>query len=103
MARKKLTRPEGPVGPIIADNLFRLGFGDRIVRGKDLSELIDKKWRGKRTMSRQRITNILNSVNVSDQTLQTIAEAIGVEPGELLRTDFEIKAVPKSKPKGGEG
>lgn len=79
MARKA----EPPIGPMIAENLLRLGYADIVVRSSELAKLVAEKTG--RSMSRQRISAIMNAVRVDDQTVATLAEAIGVEPEELTR------------------
>lgn len=88
MARKKINVgavPAKAVGPVLVKNLHRLGFADLTIRSAELSRLVAAKT-GK-TMSRQRISAIANSVRVERATLDILAEAIGVETAELLKDD----------------
>lgn len=87
MARKAAQPPQSPddqpIGPILAANLIRLGYAKVIVQTDKISRLVCEKT-GK-TMSRQRISAILNAVRVTPSTIKTLADAIGVKPSELTR------------------
>jgi hypothetical protein len=83
MARKKIDRPGGAIGPVLAHNFYRLGYGDVVIRHAEISKLVKKKT-GKK-MSRQRIAAILNAVRVSDETIETLAKAVGVKVDELTK------------------
>jgi hypothetical protein len=72
-----------PIGPILAANLYRLGYGEIVIRNADIARLIKQKTG--REMSRQRIASILNSVRVEPSTIEMIANAIGVDPSELTK------------------
>lgn len=82
MARRSV-KPGEPIGPIIAQNLYRLGYADIVVRSTELSRLISENTG--RSMSRQRVAAVMNSVNVDPDTIATIADAIGVDPSELTK------------------
>lgn len=77
------SKPAGPIGPTLAKNLLRLGYADIVVRSSELSSLVASKTGT--TMSRQRISQIMNAVRVEDETVATLAKAIGVKPSELLK------------------
>lgn len=81
-----------PIGPLLAQNLFRLGYADIVVKSTKLSELVSE--RTGRTMTRQRISALMNAVRVEPETIALLAEGIGVKPAELTRP-VEVKAVPK--------
>ena len=72
-----------PVGPTLLKNLHRLGYADIVPRSSELSRLVADKC-GK-SLSRQRISAIVNSVNVEDATIELLAKAIGVDADELLK------------------
>jgi hypothetical protein len=76
-------KAEPPVGPILAENLLRLGYADIVVRASEVSRLVSE--RTGKAMSRQRVSAIMNAVRVDAETVSTLAEAIGVEPEELTR------------------
>jgi hypothetical protein len=80
-----------PIGPLLAANLFRLGHADIVVRATALSGLIAKKT--DRTMTRQRISALMNAVHVEPETVELLAKALGVKPAELTRR-VEMRAVP---------
>lgn len=80
MGRRK---PEA-IGPIIAENLLRLGWARIVPNATDIATAV-AKMPGKKRMSRQRIGAIINAVNVEPDTIETLAKAIGVEPDELTR------------------
>lgn len=72
----------GVYGPVLAENLARLGYARSTVNHRRVAELVRLKT-GK-FWSRQQIGAILNSVRVSDETIKTLADAVGVTPKELL-------------------
>lgn len=80
-----------PMGPLIAKNFARLGYADFVVRSSEIAKLATAKGH---KMSRQRVAAILNAVRVTDETLQALADAVGVTPADLLLTE-----PPKPKPK----
>ena len=80
-----------PIGPMLARNLFRLGYADIVVRSTELSRLVSEK--SGRNMTRQRISALMNAVRVEPETVELIARAVGVKPGDLTRP-VEIKAAP---------
>jgi hypothetical protein len=82
MARRAAKPPE-PMGPIVAENLFRLGYASIVVHSTELSNLVAENT--DRTMSRQRIAALMNAVRIEPETLEVLAEAIGVDPCELLK------------------
>ena len=80
-----------PVGPLMAKHLFRLGYADIVVRSTELSRLVSEKTG--RSMTRQRISAMMNAVRVEPETVALIAQAIGVKPGELTKP-VEVKVLP---------
>jgi hypothetical protein len=82
MARSK-AKSDRPIGPTLAKNLLRLGHADIVVRATDLAEKVRAKT-GK-PMTRQRISMLMNAVRVEDETIATLAKAIGVKPDELTK------------------
>ena len=91
MPRAKASADTKPIGPLLAHNLFRLGYAEIVVKSTALAELVTKKTG--RNMTRQRISALMNAVRVEPETIALLAEAIGVKPGELTRP-VEVKAVP---------
>jgi len=83
MARKTSRPTLKPVGPTILMNLLRLGYADIVPRSTELARLVAEKT--DRTISRQRISAITNSVSVEPETIELLATAIGVDPEELQR------------------
>jgi uncharacterized protein YneF (UPF0154 family) len=83
MARKEFEVVEEPIGPQLMINLLRLGFADIVVRSSELANLVSEKT-GK-TMSRQRISQMMNAVRVEPETIETLAKALGVKPSELVK------------------
>jgi hypothetical protein len=88
MALKDLEGDPKAVGPMLVKNLFRLGFADIVVRSAEIARLVEKKT-GK-TMTRQRISAMMNAVRVEPETIELLAKAIGVKPAELLK-DIRIR------------
>lgn len=83
MAKKKTEAPPEGTGPIVAHNLYKLGYGHVVIRHAEIADLIEKKTG--RKMSRQRVAAILNSVRVTPQTIKLLADAVGVKPEELTK------------------
>lgn len=79
-----------PMGPLLARNLYRLGFADVVVRSAEIARRVESKT-GK-SMSRQRISALMNAVVVDAAMVETIAKSIGVKPSELLKdVTIEVK------------
>ena len=90
MAIKDVKGESKPIGPLLVRNLYRLGFADMVVRSAEIARRIEAKT-GK-PMSRQRISAMMNAVNVDPETIELLAKGIGVKPAELLRdTTIEVK------------
>jgi hypothetical protein len=82
MAKKKVGTDE-PIGPLVAENLYRLGYGDIVIRNAEIARLVSEKTG--QSFSRQRVASILNAVRVEPETIELVAKAIGVKPAELTR------------------
>ncbi|WP_422930129.1 helix-turn-helix domain-containing protein [Singulisphaera sp. PoT] len=82
MARKKVAVDE-PIGPLLAQNLYRLGYGDIVIRSADIARLVAQKTG--ESFSRQRVSSILNAVRVEPETIELLASALGVSPDELTK------------------
>lgn len=80
MGRKK---PERSMGPIIAANLARLGYGRTVVNSAEVAKLIAQ--RTGKAISRQRVAQIVNAVNVTQATIKMLADGLGVDPSELTK------------------
>lgn len=80
MGRKRTSKP---IGPILAENLARLGYGRYVINAAEVAKLVAEKT-GK-PISRQRIAQIVNAVNVSDETIALLSMALEVDPSELTR------------------
>jgi transcriptional regulator with XRE-family HTH domain len=90
MARKRTVRPDDLAdGSVLAENLCRLGYCEQVVKATEIAKLVTE--RTGKTMSRQRIANLLNSVRITETTLETIAEALGVDVAELRRRDWRAQ------------
>ena len=83
MPRKAFEMPEGPIGPILEANLVRLGYAEMVVRSTEVAKKVTERT-GKK-ISRQRISALLNAVNVEPATIELLAEGLGVKPSELVR------------------
>lgn len=70
------------MGPVILANLLRLGFAEVKPQAARIAKLAGSKGR---PITRQRISQIVNAVRVEPETVETIAQAVGVKPAELLR------------------
>ncbi len=88
VAKKKVETDEA-MGPVLAENLYRLGYGDIVIRHAEVARKVAEDTG--REFSRQRVAAILNAVRVEPETVEMLAKAIGVKPAELLR-----------RPKGGK-
>jgi hypothetical protein len=82
MAKKKV-ETDAPVGPLLVENLYRLGYGDIVIRNAEIARLVSEKTG--QSFSRQRVASILNAVRVEPETVALLAKAIGVKPQELTR------------------
>ncbi|SIO60207.1 hypothetical protein SAMN05444166_6307 [Singulisphaera sp. GP187] len=84
--------PENDVhmGNLVAWNLYRLGHAKIVVPA---GELADKAAAVGRPMTRQRVNTLIQSPRITDEMVEVLAHAVGVEPAELLRP----------KPKGLSG
>jgi hypothetical protein len=83
MVKRPSTEPDPPVGPIIAENLIRLGFVEQVVQTATVAKLVTEKTGS--PMSRQRVSAILNAVRVKPSTVARLAKGIGVKPEELTK------------------
>jgi len=85
MARKKpLSLPEGPIGPILWDNLKRLGYVEEVLRSNEIANRVTEKTG--RKLTRQRVAQFVNAVRVNPETIEWLAAGLGVEPEDLIRT-----------------
>jgi transcriptional regulator with XRE-family HTH domain len=82
-SRKKAEERSDPDGTVLKENLIRLGFYDKVIRTTEIAQRVTEKT-GK-SMSRQRIANLLNAIRISPETIQAIAKGLGVKPEELTR------------------
>jgi hypothetical protein len=82
MAKKKAESNE-PIGPLLAENLYRLGYGDIVIRNAEIARLVTEKTG--QSFSRQRVASILNAVRVEPETIELVAKAIGVKVTELTK------------------
>ena len=87
MARKKVEPDPNPkpIGPILARNLERLGYVDKVIRVGEIAEKVRAK--SSKGFSRQRMSQILNAVRVENETLELIAKGLGVKVADLTRDD----------------
>lgn len=83
-----------PDGTVLKENLYRLGFYEKVIRTTEIAHRVSEKT-GK-SMSRQRVANLLNAIRISPETIQAIAKGLGVKPEELMRP------IPKQR-EGKEG
>lgn len=82
MAKKKVEVSE-PIGPVLAENLYRLGYGDIVIRNAEVARLVAEKTG--QSFSRQRVASILNAVRVEPETIELLARALGVKAEELTK------------------
>lgn len=82
---KRVGKPTKARGPLLKRNLFRLGHAEIVVPVQDLVKLVEAKTG--ESISRQRLHQMLNAVDVPDEVIATIAKALGVKPDELLRDE----------------
>ena len=83
MSRPKAPEYDPPIGPILAENFIRLGYSERVIKTSEIARLVTEKT-GK-SMSRQRVANLLNAVRVNPETIEVLAQGLGVNPKELTR------------------
>jgi plasmid maintenance system antidote protein VapI len=85
-AKSKASKASKParkvhMGRVLAENLVRLGWAERIVRVR-AQEICDRMEGG---MVRQRINALIGAETIRPETLKRIADAIGVKAEELTR------------------
>ena len=97
MARRSTSDSTPPDGSVLAENLIRLGYAETVVRTTEIARLVSEKT-GK-PMSRQRIANLLNAINIRQETIDQLAKGLGVDPKELMKRP----GGPPAKGKGGKG
>lgn len=85
MAHKSFEAPDKPIGPLMLKNLLKVGLAEIVAKSSAISRLVEEKT-GKK-MSRQRVSALMNAVNVEPETIALIAKAAGMKPSELLRDD----------------
>jgi hypothetical protein len=83
MARKGLELPDKPIGPLLVANLFRLGYADIVVRSAEVAKLVTEKT-GRR-ITRQRVSALMNAVRVEPETIELLAQGLGVKAAELIK------------------
>ena len=83
MGRKRIEAVEDPMGPILAENLIRLGFADVVVRTTEVARRVSEKTG--RSMSRQRVASLLNAVRIEPATIELLERGLGIKPGELTK------------------
>lgn len=83
MARKRAPEPDDPIGPILFENLDRLGYVDRVLRSAEIAKIVTE--RTGRSMTRQRVSQLINAVRVNPETIALLAEGLGVKPSELTK------------------
>lgn len=81
--RPKRRGTEPPMGQVLLENLQRFGYAELVIRATDLAKLINEKTDKK--ISRQRIAALPNAIRINPETIGPIAEALGVDPSELMR------------------
>jgi hypothetical protein len=83
MPRSKSPSDQEPIGPILAENLIRLGYAETVIKTTEIARLVSETTG--QSMSRQRIANLLNAVRVNPETIELIAKGLNVDPKELMR------------------
>ena len=87
MTRRSTSDNQPPDGSVLAENLVRLGFAETVVRTTEIARLVSEKT-GK-PMSRQRIANLLNAINIRQETINQLAKGLGVDPKELTKRSLK--------------
>lgn len=90
MARPKAQSSDLAAGTVLTDNLIRLGYAETVVRTTEIARLVSE--RTGKSVSRQRIANLLNAVRINPETIKLIADGLGVDPAELMRKPTKGKA-----------
>jgi hypothetical protein len=88
MAKKSAAGRDKAMGPIIARNLYRLGYGEMNVKSGEVAAKVSEKT-GK-PISRQRISQMMNAARIEPDTIEMLAKGLGVKVSELLREDDVI-------------
>ncbi len=83
MPRNTPPPDDTPVGPLLVRNLHRLGYADIVVRSAEIARLVSEKT-GK-SISRQRVAQLMNAVRVEPETIELLAKGLGVKASELTK------------------
>jgi hypothetical protein len=71
------------MGTILFENLERLGYVDRVARSAEIARLVKEKTG--RSITRQRVQQLLNAVKISPETIELLARGLGVKPTDLTK------------------
>lgn len=83
MSRPKKDKTAKAIGPILKKNLYRLGYGRIEVNAVEVAKLVAAKT-GK-SLSRQRISAMMNAVHIEPATIDQLAKGLGVKASELTQ------------------
>lgn len=83
MPRPKVGTADAAIGLILAEHFIRLGYSETVIKTSEIAKLVSEKT-GK-SISRQRIANLLNAVRVNPETIEMIALGLGVTAKDLTR------------------
>lgn len=74
--------PDEPIGPIIANNLARLGYAETVIRISEIARAIERHT-GK-PCSPQGVSHVINAVRLEKTTIAKVADSLGVALSDLL-------------------
>lgn len=76
-----------PMGMVLKHNLRRLGLTEETVKTAEIARRVEAKT--KRTITRQRISQLVNAIYIEPATIAWLAEGLGVKPEDLTREPRE--------------
>ncbi len=83
---KSQTAIRRPDGEVLAENLMRLGYVRTIVAATDVTKVVTERLgKHERTISRQRLSAMLNAIHIRPETIETLAKGLGVKAAELMK------------------
>jgi len=74
-----------PMGETLEKNLVRLGWASTKVRVSEIAKAVED--RTGKSVTKQRISGLLNAIFIESKTIKWLAEGLGVKPEELTKEE----------------